>query len=222
MCEVCQEEFDAEIRKRESKQAEEKKQERLDHPEIWLKRYGVPQRFMDCSLETFKGGEKIKEAMRLFPEHSVLLSGPTGSGKTHLAVAALRGMVQRDEIKSKSTPEWTAVDQCDALFITVPDLLLNIRSCFAKNEDEGRLVDRFATAGVLILDDLGADKVTEWTTTTLYLIIDRRYRDLMPTIITTNLSIQQIEEQYGARIASRLTDMKIIIIRLPDYRKRRP
>jgi DNA replication protein DnaC len=73
----------------------------------------------------------------------------------------------------------------------------------------------------LCLDDLGAEKTTEYAITTLYLIIDRRIRNEMQTIITTNLSLDEIEATLGARIASRLAEMKIIKINMPDYRKKR-
>jgi len=73
----------------------------------------------------------------------------------------------------------------------------------------------------LIIDDLGAEKSTEFSITTLYIILDRRIRELKTTIITTNLSMSQIEEHLGARIASRLSEMKNIKINMPDHRKRR-
>jgi DNA replication protein DnaC len=74
----------------------------------------------------------------------------------------------------------------------------------------------------LVLDDLGAEKDSEHALTTLYLIIDRRNRDELPTVVTTNYTPDEIESRLGARIASRLADMKTIsLMKICDYRKRR-
>jgi DNA replication protein DnaC len=74
---------------------------------------------------------------------------------------------------------------------------------------------------LLVLDDLGAEKTTEFAITTLYIIIDRRIRDAKRTIITTNLSLKEIEDKLDARIASRLSGMQNVKISMPDYRKKR-
>lgn len=110
-----------------------------------------------------------------------------------------------------------------AKFITVPNLLMAIRDSFKDGavETEKAIVDRFTVYPFLILDDLGADRATEWAIETLYLIIDGRDANLKPTFITTNLSIPEIEKLYGARIASRIAGMEIIKIDMPDYRKKR-
>jgi len=88
-------------------------------------------------------------------------------------------------------------------------------------ETEEEIVNFYSDMDFLIIDDLGAEKSTEFSITTLYIILDRRIRELKTTIITTNLSMSQIEEHLGARIASRLSEMKNIKINMPDHRKRR-
>ena len=216
-----EERIEAERQKAEKKAAE--MDERQRNPEKWLKDYGVPKKFLSCSFENYQGGGKIKEILHTFPGQSILLSGTTGCGKTHLAIATLRKLIQEDSIPSVNTYiNWSAVKNIKgAVFTTTPDLLLEIRSSFSKNSDEKELVDRYTKPSVLVLDDFGADNPTEWAVTTLYLIIDNRNKELMPTIVTTNLSMQEIENQYGARIASRLADMKIVNIKMPDWRKKR-
>jgi DNA replication protein DnaC len=83
------------------------------------------------------------------------------------------------------------------------------------------MVDSFAQVDWLFLDDLGAEKATSWAITTLFLIIDRRIREMLPTVVTTNLTPEQIEEQLGPRVASRLSGMYCAYIDLPDYRKQK-
>ncbi len=193
--------------KREREEATAK--ERREHPERWLANYNIPAKFREASFDNFSGGEQVKKICRMFPGVSILLSGKTGCGKTHLSVATLREMIKDDVIKG------------DAIFTTAPELLLDIRSCYSSNDDEKALVEKYSTPEILILDDLGADKATEWAITTLYLILDRRNKDLKATFVTTNLSLPEIEGQYGARIASRLADMKIVELKMPDWRKKR-
>lgn len=178
-------------------------------PSVRLKWAGVPKSYLDCSFDTFAWNEKLTEALKNLcgENESVVLMGNTGCGKTHLAVAMMREIGRI----------W------DSVFTSVPELLLKIRASFRDGSPhtEEEIINRYTEGGLLILDDLGAEKSTEYSITTLYLIIDRRIRDEQRTIITTNLTMDEIEQGLGARIASRLSAMRVIKIGMPDYRKRR-
>lgn len=224
------------------KEREERARELREHPEREMKGY-IPNKFLDRSLETFTGSESIVklcdeyvagfvrkktcvEGVPLcdegFAKHSgsILFIGKTGCGKTHLAVAILRELVKRGALY-------------DFKFITAPELLLEIRATFRpaarKYDDGGRceadteqdVLDKYSKCEFLILDDLGAEKVSDFTIQSLYLVIDRRNRNLKPTIVTTNLSLEEIETLIDARMASRLADMKVVKLTMPDYRKKR-
>lgn len=170
---------------------------------------GVSPKYLQCRFDNFTGGEKISKVLMPLAktDDSILLTGQTGCGKTHLAVALLA--------------EYPCVEATDPVFVTVPELLLKIRTCFSPKATltEEELINNYASCEVLVLDDLGAEKESEFVIVTLYLIIDRRNRYGRKTIITTNLSLPEIEEKLGARIASRLSEMKVIKINMPDYRK---
>lgn len=171
--------------------------------------FNVPVKYRECSFDNFIGHEKIVSGLKEYckTEDSIYIYGKTGCGKTHLAVACIMGgLIESGE------------------FITVPELLLKIRSSFSDKSawTEEEIINQYSNTGLLVLDDLGAEKTTEYSITTLYLIIDRRNRNNRKTIITSNLSPEEIEEKLDARIASRIADMKVVnLSKLPDYRKRR-
>lgn len=166
---------------------------------------GLTDRELKYGFDNFKGNDKLVATIREFAEQgkSMLLTGRTGCGKTHLAIAAARHL---------SRP---------AIFVTVPELLLEIRASFNGEDSESRLIRRYARAELLVLDDLGAEKTTEYSIQTLYTIISRRNREEAQTIVTTNLDLAQIADSLGDRIASRLAEMKIVKINMQDYRTRR-
>lgn len=116
-------------------------------------------------------------------EYNIVLIGNTGVGKSHLAYSALKSL--SDHTKRMG------------LFINVVDLLAKIKEDFSL---EAEYIRRISEAEWLVLDDLGTEKVTEWSSGILYSILNKRTK----TIITTNLSPQDIMGTYGKRIYSRI------------------
>lgn len=188
--------------------------ERREHPEPIMRLCGIKQRYLSCSFENFRGGGGITTECLEFlgkPQDVVLVGGP-GNGKTHLAVAIIRELVKELKINGSK----------DCVFITVPDLLLEIRSTFREeSSSEKEIVEKYSSVPYLVLDDIGAEKSTEWSITTLYLIIDRRTSEELPTIYTTNLSLEEIDTKLSSRIASRMAYAKVLKNNMPDYRRKR-
>lgn len=139
-----------------------------------------------------------------------LLDGPAGVGKTHLAVAAASERELLGDV---------------VFFTTVSDLLDQLRAAFAPDNPvmPDDLLERIKTADLLVLDDFGAERSTPFAEDKLFQIINYRYEERLPTIITTSLSFADIANSRP-RIASRLED-RDVVIRLPmfapDYRKGR-
>lgn len=187
--------------------AEKEERESIDTTPA-LKYCGVAPKHLDCSFENFKGNDRLIQVLRA-STGSLFLTGKTGCGKTHLAISILR--------------EARVTSAIVGYFITVPEMLMKIRASFsgASGETEEEIVKRFSDYEVLVLDDLGSEKTSEYSITTLFLILDRRDRYYKRTIVTSNLSLAQIEESLGARIASRLAGMNPIQINMQDYRKNR-
>jgi DNA replication protein DnaC len=134
----------------------------------------------------------------------LLLQGGYGCGKTHLAAAVANYAV------GMGVP---------TLFLTVPDLLDTLR--FAYNSEDTSFEQRFdeiRNAKLLVLDDFGTQNATGWAQEKLFQIINYRYINKLPTVVTTNLALDEIE----ARIRSRLADPDLVTltrINAPDYRR---
>ena len=134
----------------------------------------------------------------------LLLQGGFGCGKTHLAAAIANFTV------SMGVP---------TLFITVPDLLDALR--FAYDNPESTFEERFEeirNAPLLIMDDFGTHNATSWAQEKKYQIINYRYINHLPLLVTTNLLLEQIE----GRIRSRLEDPELVtrvFIQAPDFRR---
>lgn len=133
----------------------------------------------------------------------LLLMGAYGCGKTHMAAAIANEVVGLG---------------VETLFLTVPDLLDFLRYSFSSEETtyEGRF-EEIKNARFLVLDDLGTQNATPWAEEKLFQIINHRYTHKLPTVITMNISLNEVDE----RISSRLQDPELVIkiqIDAPDFR----
>jgi DNA replication protein DnaC len=136
--------------------------------------------------------------------------GHAGSGKTHLSVAITKQIIEEKQIQVK--------------FVRIVDLLLEIRKTFDENEswkaeNESELLRKYTFTPLLILDDIGSEKTTDWVRQVLYQIIDERWIEQKPIIVTSNLTLDELEGRLGERIASRIAGMtQLIEMQSHDYR----
>jgi DNA replication protein DnaC len=138
---------------------------------------------------------------------SLLILGTTGTGKTHEAYGAVRSL-----LLAGVRLRWKAT--------TAADLYAELRPR-PGHDGERELMDA-ARCPLLILDDLGAARNSEWTEEITMRLINRRYNELLPTLITSNLGPAELREQLGDRIASRLAEMtERVILDGPDRRRAR-
>ena len=141
--------------------------------------------------------------------HGLIFQGEVGLGKTHL-IAAIVNELQRRLIFS--------------YFLSVPLFLERVRDSFDEdNMSEGKVMRALATPRLLALNDMGAEKPTEWAKERLYQLIDDRYNYRSPMLVATNLDMRGLVSVYGSRIVDRLYEMCGAPIRLEgdSYRKRR-
>jgi DNA replication protein DnaC len=184
----------------------------------------IPRRYQHCDLGNFRAyNESLSRARvravklaELFPvvDRGLFLEGPPGAGKTHLAVAVLRQVV--------------ATRGARGLYYDTRDLLRVIRSTYnpVVRTTEIEVLRPVMTAELLVLDDLGAEKTSEWVEETLSLIVNTRYNERRPTIFTSNYEAQPDETdpnsllcRIGFRMYSRLHEMcEFVALDAADYR----
>lgn len=201
-------------------EAEENK--RLWVEQVWDDTAQIPKRFHDWRLDTSPLPAAVVDPLRCpggdardaWSKSSWYLWGAFGSGKTGLAV----GHAHERLISNASS----------ILFRSVPDLLTELRSTYNRSDgpSENEVLDKYASVGVLILDDLGAEHISGsgWLEDRLYQIIGQRHRDELPIVFTSNLSIQEVGQRIGERIAWRIVEMcgdNIVNVRGANQRDRR-
>lgn len=143
----------------------------------------------------------------------LVICGGVGSGKTHLAAAIAHDIIDRYEIDD----EW-ALDAAKesktggyiggfspVYFISSTELMSSLRAAMNKGEHSPAM-QRCKSAQVLILDDLGAEKPSDWTVERIFEIIDHRYSSCRPTVITTNCTADELKRQIGTRSYDRIKE----------------
>jgi DNA replication protein DnaC len=208
----------------------------------------IPRRHAGCSFDNYRvpaGSSsqhwalmKAKTLVNDYPavERGLLLTGSVGVGKTHLAVAILRGLIAKG---------------VSCLFCEFGSLLKQIQDSYnpISKTSELRVLAPVYQAEVLVLDELGSTIPTDWVRDTMYQIINKRYNDKKLTIFTTNYldvprventqetevvsrtfskkgsserirEMTTLEERIGTRLRSRLYEMcNAVVIEGEDYRK---
>ena len=245
-CNICKElklKNEAEILNQQKEFKEKQEQEKQIKSEknrmSWIEYYKneyskvLPVRYKDCTFENYKNGASITSDIAneiKKDDWNLLFSGTAGCGKTHLASATLKEILDISSLELFPLCFFDYENKDELIygydyekicfnFITMPELLLKIRDAYKSNSSELEAIDKYTNYSVLIIDDLGAEKESEWTIQTFYYILNKRINNIKSTIITTNLTLAEIEKKMNPRIASRLSIFKYFNIKKPDYRK---
>jgi DNA replication protein DnaC len=187
-------------------------EERERQFESWKAR--CPRRFREFTLASHPNGDAVAAVHRWLSAgvrrgQNLVLSGPVGTGKTGLAIGALREL---------HLAGWAS------RYATVPDMLDAMRPRDRNDPDSLLAADlgmgRLQRVRVLLMDDLGAEKESEWAAERLYLVINGRYERKLPTIVTTNKTLVELRDAVGERAISRLTeDSELVHVGGRDLRR---
>ncbi len=160
----------------------------------WRQSAKVPRQTLAnfvVSVETRGLVERIKVWTAVVnPTEGFLLTGRVGNGKTHI----IRGVAHQMRAQYRTV-----------LYTTVPYLLEHLRG--PTGVDMDAVLKATTRADVVVWDDLGAEKPSDWALDRLYLLLDARYEAEKSLLATSNLSPNLLEERVGARIVSRLMEM---------------
>ena len=195
-------------RSRDEEEANKKRMEQ-EKVELDTMKLGGGRAYSQFTAENFKATKETEAALSAavnfdFKKENLYFHGPTGCGKSHLAAIAARKFLDKSVVRT----------------IRVSDLARDIRACESA-EKEIEIIEYLASADVLVLDDLGVEKITEFVFGIIYSIIDKRYQDKpYGLIITSNLFLAELSEKFGEdRVASRLAQMcKIFHVAGKDWR----
>src|SRR6188474_1566996 len=188
----------------------------------------VPKRYQHCTIANFtaynesleRAADRARQLAERFPvvEKGLFFEGQPGVGKTHLAVAVLKQVVRTTGARG--------------LFYDTRDLLRLIRSTYDASirTTELEILRPVMTADLLVLDDLGAEKTSEWVEETMNLIVNTRYNERRLTMFTSNYEDIPDETEpnslifrIGHRMRSRLHEMcDFVVLDAADYRERPP
>ena len=204
----------------------------------WMDRARIPRRHRQCDLANFEVLDESRESLfyalgkaRLFVEEyplsekGLLFLGNPGVGKTHLAVAIVKHLMTQKG--------------AECLFVSYQELLQRIRDSYdpVSLSTESQVLHPVLNTEVVVIDDLGANRITDWVEDTITYILNYRYNEQKTTILTSNLpdTADEVSEQgsggkyglvdtltkrIGIRVRSRLYEMcQIVKIGAKDFRQ---
>jgi len=178
----------------------------------------IPERFKGRNFDNFVAStDEQKNALKIcrdytqsFADHykrgtGLIMSGLPGTGKSHLAAAILQGIM----------PE-----RC-GIYVTCMGIIRSVRGTWRKDSEHSEIevLRTYGTAPLLVIDEIGVQYGTDGEQTILFDVLDRRYRDLMPTILLTNQAKDGFKQFIGDRSFDRLIETsRWVPFAWPSYR----
>lgn len=173
-----------------------------------IERSGIPGEYLACTINGYKpvtsselhAKKSCAEFVRTYGDRKkgLLMQGPVGTGKTHLACACLIGVAKTYGVNIR--------------YWSLAALLREEKQTFKDGFTGDSPLAVAADVRLLALDDLGVDRPTDWALEAISELIDSRYRNGLRTILTTNLDRAGVADMYGPRTADRLRQMCDVLV----------
>jgi DNA replication protein DnaC len=201
----CPDCVEAQLAAERKAQAEAEAKRRQDRITGLISEANIPARFIGRTFENYRTSTPsqvqalavVKEYADNFPKHykagtGLVLSGLPGTGKSHLAGAVLQHIMP-DHV---------------GLYVTCMAMIRAIRSTWRKDSEKGEreMLEMFTDVPLLVLDEIGVQYGTDGEQTIIFDVLDRRYRDMKPTILLTNQAKQGFKDFIGERSFDRLVE----------------
>lgn len=167
----------------------------------------IPPAYRHATLDSFETDtpamatvlQRVRDRVETYSaedNRGVMLIGPNGVGKTHLAVGMLRALIERG---------------LSGAFYNVISLLDEFKAEYSRQESTSTVMEDDLSRAVLVLDDLGVQRATGWSAERLHAVINRRYELGRTLIVTTNKTPSQLRRELESAIVSRLYEMCLAI-----------
>lgn len=155
----------------------------------------IPPRYENASYDDVP--IEIKEMLKTMKvtKKGIFIHGSVGTGKTHIAYAICK---KYEENKNREANFWSTTE-----------LFNEMKEDFDRHnlEKTNVLENLMRSSRLLILDDIGVEKPSEWVQEQFYLLINRQYNEMRPTIFTSNYSLEELAPRIGDRTVSRIVEM---------------
>jgi DNA replication protein DnaC len=169
---------------------ERRSQEEAEKREALIRSYknkGIPPRFYDVTWENWiQDTEEKRKAFTTAKQAwktNLFLCGKSGTGKTHLAMCLAKD---------------------GASYRRLPDIFREVRSSFEDLKTEQEFINYYGTVKLLVIDEIGRQKYSPFEQNLFFEIIDKRWNNILPTTLVTNLNEKEFSQEYGTAIVDRL------------------
>lgn len=206
---------------RERVQQQDRERQQALRVQAALRRSGIPERYLEASFEGFEAvteqAQRVRERCHryaaTFRERfevgtNLVLIGGAGTGKTHLACAIARHVMIEHRYQ--------------AIYSTVTNAVRQVRRTYDQDSEETEIqvIDRLAGVPLLVLDEVGVQSGSDHEHAVLFEVLDRRYADVRPTILVSNLTLEELGQVLGERALDRLLEEgAALTCEWPSYRR---